>query len=366
MEAVICTEFGESDVREVPRPRPNPGEVLIAVDRVQLSVTECKLFHGHEIAHYESVRDRIRAGDGRVFGHEFCGRVVERGEGVTAFETGDRVYAPGKIPCFDCPHCDHGYEHLCSEKASIGYDLPGALAEFVSLPTTPLAKLPSAVSDEEGAAMQPLASALLCTIDAGIEPGDTVVIVGTGVMGYQCAQLAKQLGAGDVYAVDVRAEPLEHAASRGMTPIDAREVDVAGRISEATGGIGADVVVEAAGGEQESATSGDGPLAQAFRTVRRGGTVLQVGHIIGDVEMRPRTLRSKYVNWVNPRKGVVSLGPNVTTGEFAPTLVADGSVSITEFITHETTGLDSFERVVEMTLGKETHGTLGPVQIVVK
>lgn len=366
MKAVVCTEFGESEVRNVPQPDPDPGELLIAVDRVQLSVTECKLFQGHEIAHYESVRDRIRSGDGRVFGHEFCGRVVELGEGVTAFETGDRVYAPGKIPCFDCPHCDRGYAHLCSEKASIGYDLPGALAKFVSLPTAPLAKLPESVSDEEGAAMQPLASALLCTIDAGIEPGDTVVVVGTGVMGYQCAQLAKRFGAGDVYAVDVRSEPLEHAASRGMIPIDAREVDAAERIVDATEGIGADVVVEAVGGEQESATSGDGPLAQSFRTVRRGGTVLQVGHIIGDLEMRPRTLRSNYVNWVNPRKGVVSTGPNTTTGELAPTLVADGSVSITEFITDEVTGLKSFERVVEMTLDKETHGTLGPVQIVIE
>lgn len=151
-----------------------------------------------------------------------------------------------------------------------------------------------------------------------------------------------------------------------MIPVDVRGVDAAERISEATEGVGADVVIEAVGGEQASATSGNGPLAQAFRTARRGGTVLQVGHIIGDVEMRPRTLRSRYVNWVNPRKGVVPMGPNATTGEFAPTLVADGSVSITEFITHEMPGLDSFESVVEMTLNKETHGTLGPVQIVVE
>lgn len=189
MDAVVCTEFGESDVREVPRTDPARGEVLIAVDRVQLSVTECKLFWGHETAHYESVRDRISSGDGRVFGHEFCGRVVDLGNGVDEFEIGDRVYAPGKTPCFDCPHCDRGYTHLCSEKASIGYDLPGALAEFVSLPTAPLAKLPEAVSDEEGAAMQPLASALLCTIDAGIEPGDTVAVVGTGIMGTSARNL---------------------------------------------------------------------------------------------------------------------------------------------------------------------------------
>lgn len=365
MKAVICEEFDDAAVREVPNPDPARGEVVIAVDRVQLSVTECQLFEGEEVAHYEAVRDRLRADDGRLFGHEFCGRVVDAGDGVEAFEEGDRVYAPGKLPCFDCPHCDRGYSHLCSNKRSIGYDLPGALAEFVALPTAPLTKLPEGVTDEEGAAMQPLASALLCMIDAGIELDDTVAIIGTGVMGYQCGQIATRLGAGDVFAVDLRPEPLEHASLRGMIPIDARETDATQRILEATDDVGADVVVEAAGGEQEHGTNGNGPLAQAFDAVRRGGTVVQVGHITGDVLVRPRTLRSKYVTWENPRKGVVSTGPNTTTGQRAAEMVADGSVSITEFITHEREGLGSFEEVVEMTLSKDEYGTLGPVQIVV-
>lgn len=365
MKAVVCEDFNNSQVKDVPRPSPDSDEVLISVNRVQLSVTECKLFQGEKIAHYESVRDRLETDDGRLFGHEFCGRVVELGTDVDEFEKGDRVYAPGKVPCFDCPHCNRGYSHLCSNKQSIGYDLPGALAEYVTLPTEPLATLPTEVTDKEGAAMQPLASALLCMMDADIEPGDTVVIVGTGVMGFQCGQLAQKLGAGDVVAVDLRSKPLAYADSRGMETINGQTEDVEEQILEATDGIGADVVVEAAGGDQTHATNGNGPLAQAFRTVRRGGTVVQVGHIIGEISMRPRTLRSKYITWVNPRKGVISMGPNSTTGEFAPQLVADGEVSITEFITRELERLDSFEKVVDMTLNKDKYDTLGPVQIVV-
>lgn len=365
MKAVVCEDFGISSVQDVPRPNPARNEVLIKVDRVQLSVSECELYRGSEIGHYETICDRLERGDGRLFGHEFCGRIVNCGREVKSFEVGDRVYAPGKIPCFDCPHCERGYPHLCSNKQGIGFDTHGALAEYVALPTTPLEKLSSDVTDKEGAALQPLASALLCVIDAEIDPGDSVAVVGTGVMGYQCGQLASHLGAGEVFAVDIRSRPLKHAASRGLIPINAAEVDAAERIHKLTDGIGADVVLEAAGGNQKHGTNGDGPLAQAFKSARRGGTVVQVGHVSGDITITPRVLRSNYINWVNPRKGVITLGPNKTTGEFAVDLVADGSVSIDEFITHELSGLESFERAVEMTLDKDEHDTLGPVQIVV-
>lgn len=365
MLAIECPEFNEYEVVEIARDEPDHGEVSIAVDRVQLSVTECSLYRGERIAHFETVQRRMEHGDPRLFGHEFCGRVAELGDGVNRFEVGDRVYAPGKIACDACAYCERGFGHLCSNTRGIGFDLPGALSEFVCLPIGTLRELPSEISDAAGAAMQPLASALLCVIDADITPGDTVVVLGAGVMGYQCAQLATRLGAGEVFAVDVRPEALGLMDAQGFGTLDATERDVVEAILDETADIGADVVFEAVGGEQDDLTAGSDPLAQAFRMVRRGGTMVSVGHVFGEMTVTPRKLRSKCVRWINPRKGFVSLGPNMDTGQLAPYLVAAGRVTIEELTTHELRGLESFGEAVEITLHKREHGALGPAQILV-
>lgn len=366
MDAIVCHDFGESTVESVPEPTMGPEDLLIDIRRVQLSVTECNLYYGNEIAHYEQVHDRLASGPAQLFGHEFCATVRDVGDDVTEFDLGDRVYAPGKIPCHDCRQCRTGFELYCPNKTYIGYDTPGALAESAALPAEALCSVPAGVTDAEAAALQPLASAVLCVEEASIEPGDVVAVLGTGVMGYQCAQLARLRGADRVVTVDVEPEKLSIAADRGLTPVDATEQDPVAVIDALTDGIGADVVFEAVGGDQSDATSGSDPIAQAFRTVRPGGTVVQVGYVIGDVTVTPRHLRSKSVDWVNPVTGVTARTPNATTGEYVASLVADGRVSIEEFITHEVNGLAEFETAVEMTMNKAAHGALGPAQIVIQ
>lgn len=363
MRAVVIHDFHEWSVEDVPRPEPGPGEVLIEVDRAQLSVTECRLFRGHDIAHYDSVERQLREGSARLFGHEFSGRVIEVGDAVEAFAPGDRVYPPGKIPCGECGYCRSGFERFCREKTQIGYHRPGGLSEYVVQPAEPLCALPQSVSGAEGAALQPLASAVLCVEDAGISTGDTVVVVGAGVMGLNCAQVALAMGADRVFAVDPVAGKREVAADRGLRPIDPRDGDPTDRILDATGGVGADVVFEAVGAEQSHGNAGDDPLAQALSAVRAGGTVVQVGHITGEITLRPRAFREKNVDWINPSVGVAAFTPNADTGRLAADLVADGRVSIAETITHELSGLESFERAVDVTLDDETG--FGPAQLVI-
>ena len=365
MDAVVCTDFDESEVRDVPRPEPVDEEVLIAVERVQLSVTECSLYRGVDVIHSEMIQSRLDAGDGRLFGHEFCGEVVETGPDVEGFDVGDRVYAPGRIPCRDCAYCRAGYYHFCKDKTSIGYDIPGALAEFVALPEGPLARLPDAVGPASGAAMQPLHNSLIAVKDAGVGTGDVVAIVGTGVMGYQCGQFALNHGASEVVAVDVVAEKLEHAEARGMTPVDATQEDPVEAVLEATDDIGADVVFECVGGENDHGTEGDGPLAQAFGMARSGGSVVQIGHIAGDVTLTPRAVRSKAVDWLNPTTAMYRVGPNATSGDVAADMVADGRVSIEEYVTHVFDSLEEFDELVDVTLNKPDYGALGPAQIAV-
>jgi threonine dehydrogenase-like Zn-dependent dehydrogenase len=363
MRAVVVHEDGSSSIEEVPRPEPTGTDVLIDVDRVQLSITECRLYRGHDIAHRAAVDRQLRDGSARLFGHEFCGTVVEVGGDVTRFGPGDRVYPPGKIPCGECGYCRTGYRQYCSDKTQIGYDRPGGLSEYVLQPETVLAGLPDGVSDAEGAAMQPLASAVLCVEDAEIETGDVVAVVGAGVMGSHCGQLALAQGASEVFAVDIVDEKLSLAADNGMTPVDGRTEDVAERVRDATGGVGADVVFEAVGADQTHGTEGDDPLAQAYRTVRRGGTIVQVGHITGEIAVRPRAFRSKNATWVNPTVGTVQVGPNANTGDVAAELVASGRLSIEGYVSHELDGLAAFEEAVEITLDNERK--LGPAQMIV-
>ncbi|MFB6160230.1 MAG: zinc-binding dehydrogenase [Haloferacaceae archaeon] len=364
MKAVVCHDFNESSVEEVERPEPEDDELLLKTRRVQLSVTECNLYRGNRIAHYDQVAPRLDDGGALLFGHEFCADVVEAGPDVDAFSVGDRVYAPGKIPCEECAFCRAGQWLECENKTYLGYERPGATAEYFTSPEAPLATLPEGVSDAEGAAMQPLASSVIAAHDAGISTGDVVAVVGSGVMGNQVAQLAHEQGADEVYAIDVDETKLDIAADNGLRPVDATEVDPVGAVRERTDGVGADVVVEAVGGEQSDMTGGTDPLAQAFRMVRTGGTMLQVGHVIGDVTIEPRAMRSKDIDWVFPRKGATHLGPNTHSGEYTARLVADDRVSIEAYTTHEFDGLERFEDMIEVTLNKPEHGALGAAQLV--
>lgn len=363
MKGVVSRELGEVEVEEVAVPSPGPDEVLIKVNRVQLSATECRLLNGEEISYYEDIRRRIQDGGARVFGHEFSGEVVDTGRDVTGLSENDRVYAPGKIPCHDCSYCKKSFTHLCPNKELIGYHRPGALSEYTCLPEETLCSVPESVSDSEAAAMQPLASAFLSVHEAEIESGDVVAIIGSGVMGYNCGQIASVLGATQVFAIDLVDEKLNYAEGRGMKPINARESDPAEVIREVTDGVGADVVFEAVGGEQDHVHEGAGPLAQAYDIVRQGGKIVQIGNIPGDVAVHSRDMRKKSVDWLHPNLGIKPTGPNADTGEIAAQLVANGDVSLTEYITHERSGLESIHEAVEITLDPDVG--LGPVQIIV-
>lgn len=364
METLLVSDYSDAEIDELPRPTPESEEVLIEVDRVQLSVTECNLYRGAEIAHAEEVSQRMADGPARLFGHEFCGRIVDTGQAVKAFEIGDRIYAPGKIPCRECAYCRSGYTSHCPNRTQIGYDIPGALSEYVVLPEDPLYELPEEVSDAEGAAMQPFESSFRSVASADVTPGCAVAVVGSGVMGNQVAQLSDLFGADQVFAIDIDDEKLEIAEKRGFVPINASEEDPPDVIRGRTGDVGVDIAFEAVGGRQDHGTEGTDPLARAMQLVRRGGTVVQVGHIIGDIELTPRVVKSKNVDWVHPATGVTAVSPNVDSASYAPKLVATGQVSISDYITHELDGLDSFDDLVDITLNKAEHDALGPAQII--
>lgn len=365
MDAIVVDDFGSASVETVPDPSVAADELLVSIDRVQVSATECALFQGQDVMGSEIIRERLEAGDGRLFGHEFCGTVEEVGAKTTRFSVGDRVYAPGKITCGTCPYCQDGFHPLCEDYQTLGTHRAGALAELVAAPADIFRTLPDDVSDAEGAALQPLADVTLSVHDVGVSPGDTVAIIGTGVMGYYCGQVMMAHGAGTVLAIDIDDTKVGLAESRGMTGIDASAQEPVDAVEALTDERGADLVVEAVGGEQTNATDGMDPLAQAFRMVRPGGTILQTGIIGGSLSVEPRKFRAKAVRWHNPKQGMVQPSPSMDIGDLAVELVASDRVSITEYITHEVQGLSAFEEAVAITANQAEHDALGPAQIIV-
>jgi L-iditol 2-dehydrogenase len=225
-------------------PQPGPGELLV---RVRAALT-C----GTDIKTYQRGHPVIIPSTPSTFGHEYSGEVVEVGQGVLDFETGDRVTACNAVPCFKCYYCKKGLNNLCEDLLIVN----GAYAENIVIPGRMAQhntfKLPDHLTYEEAALSEPLGTAVHAVRAAGIEPGDNVAVVGSGPLGLMLARLAHLRGA-RVILSGKGEERLKLAGEFGVNEvIDIQEVerpeDRIQAVKELTpGGRGVDVVIEAVG-----------------------------------------------------------------------------------------------------------------------
>jgi L-iditol 2-dehydrogenase len=231
--------YGPGDLRleEVPKPEPEPGDVLAQVEVALTDGTDAKAFcRGHPV---------LLAELPSPFGHEFCGIDVE---------TGQRVVAANSAPCGRCAPCRRREEELCED---LGPLLNGAYAEYLLVPeriaSRNLLPVPDGLDSRVAAMVEPLACCLHGIDRAGIQEGQTVAVLGLGPIGLMLCAAAKDAGA-NVIAVGGRPERRALAADFGARPGD---------------GKGADVVIEAVGSEEA--------WHDALELVRPGGTVLFFG-----------------------------------------------------------------------------------------
>jgi threonine dehydrogenase-like Zn-dependent dehydrogenase len=219
MKAWRLHDWGDMRLDEVPEPAPPPGWVKLRIRVVQPSITETLLFRGHRTYGRGLIEKALAAGPFQAFGHEFSGEVVEVGAGVAALRRGDRVAARGSHP-----------------DGIVGFDYPGAFAEYGVFPESLLAVLPDHVSDGEGAAIQPLSDAVAAVHAAGIRLGDVVAVIGQGSMGLASLQTARAAGAGLVIAVARREAVLAVSRSVGAdVAIDASRDDPVAEVLALTG-----------------------------------------------------------------------------------------------------------------------------------
>ena len=260
---------------------------------------------------------------GTVIGHEAIGVVEEVGADVRRFKKGDRVIVPGVVGCGDCDPCRRGYPVGCERFASKVYgvtpDLPGAQAEAMPVPNADvnLCATPADLTDEQALFLTDiLPTGYFGAENARIRPGDTVVVIGCGPVGLFAIMAARLFGPAAVLAVDRVDYRLAKAAALGATPIDYGTADVTTAVLEATGGRGADAIIEAVG---SAAT-----VKLAFDLVRIGGTVSAVGVLLqqdfpfpmGTAFMKDLTFR---IGLVNVPRYIPPLLALVRSGRIDPT-----------------------------------------------
>jgi len=163
-------------MEQVPVPSPGPNEVLIKLEKTAICGTDLHIYKWDEWS-----QRTIKPG--LVIGHEFVGRVVEMGPGVTGYQIGDRVSAEGHIVCGHCRNCRAGRQHLCPNTVGIGVNRNGAFAEYMVMPSSNLWPIPDSISSELAAFFDPYGNATHCALEFDVV-GEDVPALGSDWDGF--------------------------------------------------------------------------------------------------------------------------------------------------------------------------------------
>jgi threonine dehydrogenase-like Zn-dependent dehydrogenase len=363
MRAAVLHGFGDLRIQEVPDPVPGPDEVVIDVACVQPSVTECMLINGDDVAMHAVLAERLAAGPTRFGGHEFAGVVSTVGSDVDDVQPGVPVTAVETVFCGRCTACRRGRADACAAPGVIGFTRPGAFAERVAVPRQCIVNVPPGLAPGAVAAIQPLAGAVHGHALARVRPGESVLILGAGVMGLLHLQVARRGGAGLVAITGRSPAKLALARQFGADHVWGPGTDPVEAVREATGGVGADVVFETAGGSPSVGLAGTDTLELAARCARRGGRIVVVSVLESNAAAPLGLLRERGISLLHPRSGAGGYSPATSVFEYALALVARGDVDVESMVTHRLSTVDDLPQAIAITRDKAVHGAINPVQV---
>ena len=259
-QMIAAVLYGKENlqIEEVSVPTIDRGDVLVRVQAALTCGTDVKVFrrgyHARMIV------------PPALFGHELAGDIVAIGPEVKGFKVGQRVVAANSAPCLKCFYCKRGNENLCDDLLFNN----GAYAEFIRIPARIVERnmyeIPSHVSYQDAALIEPLACVLRGLDETCIAKGDNVAVIGLGPIGLMFVRLAKAYGA-RVIAIGRRKTQLNRAAEMGADEllISGETEQTVKRVRELSEGRGADIAIEAVGHPDAWQT--------AVKLLRRGGTV---------------------------------------------------------------------------------------------
>ena len=198
MKAGVFYQKNNLRVEEIPKPSPKAGEVLIKVKACGICGTDVHIFKGD--------KGCFPTPAGTVLGHEFSGIVEAVGEGVKEIKVGDRVCVDPNKLCGDCYYCKSGIGHFCENMIGIGTGVNGGFAEYCAVPQSQVYKIADSTSYEAAAMPEPTACCVHGIDMCNISCGDTVAVIGGGMIGMIMLQLAKLSGAGKLIMIEPVAE----------------------------------------------------------------------------------------------------------------------------------------------------------------
>jgi L-iditol 2-dehydrogenase len=266
MKALMLEEYMKLVYRDVPDPVRGDGEVLIKVKACSICGSDVHGMDGSTCRRRPPV----------IMGHEASG-VIEEAGSSGRWKKGDRVTFDSTVYCGECWFCRRGDINLCDNRRVLGvscedYRKDGAFAEYVVVPEHIIYRLPDAVEFEQAVLVEALSIAVHAVARANISLGDTVVVVGAGMIGLLVIQALRIAGAKAVVAVDLDDSRLEMARKLGASAtVNSAVADPAAVVGEITEGRGADCAFEVVG---------IGPAVEtAARVIRKGGKLIFVGNL---------------------------------------------------------------------------------------
>ncbi len=306
---------GPEKVRVEERPEPSLVAVDDAVVRVEASGicgSDLHIYHG-----------RVPVEPGFTIGHEFVGIVIAAGPEVTEVAVGDRVLGCFVTACGRCFFCRRGAFHKCDQARVFGHgktlgSLPGAQAEQVLVPhaNLTLRRVPPGLSTDAALfAGDVLGTGFHAVRAAGVQPGDSVVVLGLGPVGLCAILAARAIGASPIFAIDTVADRLAMAQRLGARAVHLRDDDPRAAVRAATAKRGADVCIDAVGHPEA--------LDLACRLARNAGTVSVIGVYaercevhMGVVWIKGLTLHAGQANVIGHVDAVLTM---MTAGLLDPT-----------------------------------------------
>jgi L-iditol 2-dehydrogenase len=313
MKALVLKEYKQLEVTSMPDPEIGPEEVLVRVKACGICGSDV---HGYDGRSGRRIPPLI-------MGHEASGVIAEVGANVKELRSGDRVTFDSTVYCGKCFHCRRGSVNLCDNRNVLGvscgeYRRHGAFAEFVAVPQHIVYRLPDDLSFEQAALIEAVSIAFHATNRTPMRLGDSVVVVGAGMIGQLVIQTLRQAGCGKLIAIDLDESRLQMARRLGAdAEINANSPDIQTQILELTQGRGADLAFEVVGASA--------PFNAAVASVRKGGVVTLVGNLSPKVEMPLQHIVTRELTLI---------GVCASSGEYPACidLMARGKIDVRAFI----------------------------------
>jgi L-iditol 2-dehydrogenase len=230
-------------IEKVEIPALEQGDILLKIRASGICGSDAR-------SYFKGIEERYKIPI--IFGHELTAEVYKTGDGVQGYSPGDRVVVAPIYGCGQCEFCVSGKEHLCDDVIVFGCTFDGGNAEYMRIPAKgvergALVKIEQSVSDLAGTMIEPMSCCLHGQRQLGIQPGDSVVIFGSGPIGLSHLLVSKTLGAGNVCIIDLVDSRLREAESFGADfTVNGEHKDWDKQVFEQLGSKGVDVVITAA------------------------------------------------------------------------------------------------------------------------